>query len=160
MISINIYEIVLQCINICVLIWLLKRFMTKPLSNFLKERAESIKLNIQESESSRSEAERILSEQKDLLKKAHLDAQEVRVKAEASAKSERETTLNSAKDETARLIENAKKEIELEYKQAKSALTQDAARLSIVLTEKLIKKNLSDTDNESLIKDYLAQAAN
>ncbi|MDA1354481.1 MAG: F0F1 ATP synthase subunit B [bacterium] len=160
MISINVYEIALQTINIAILIWLLKKFMTAPLSNFLKERAENIKHNIEEAESKRTESERVLTEQKELLKKAHQDAQEVRTKAEAAAKTERETSLQTAKEESAQFIQNAKREIELEYNQVRQSLTEDAARLSIALSEKIMRKSLKEEDNDALIKEYLEQAKN
>lgn len=160
MISINLYEIVLQCINIAILIWLLKKFMTAPLSKFLSERAANIKHNIEEAESKRTESERVLTEQKELLKRAHQDAQEVRSKAEEAAKMEREASRKAAKEEGAQLVENAKKEIDLEYKQVKQALTQDAARLSISLSEKIMRKSLKEEDNDALIKEYLEQAKN
>ena len=88
MISINLYEIAFQIINFLILLYLLNRFLTKPLSQFLTNRSESIKQNIEAAESSRTDAEKILKEQKELLKQAHQESQEIRKKAEESSKKE------------------------------------------------------------------------
>jgi F0F1-type ATP synthase membrane subunit b/b' len=42
MISINVYEIVMQIINFCILWWLMSKFMIKPLGRFLEESSAGI----------------------------------------------------------------------------------------------------------------------
>ena len=50
MISINPYEIILQIINFGILYFLLRRFLAKPLSSLLSNRANMIKHNIESAE--------------------------------------------------------------------------------------------------------------
>ena len=64
MISINPYEIILQMINFGILYYLLKRFLAKPLSSMLKNRANTIQHNLENAEMSKRKASELLTEQK------------------------------------------------------------------------------------------------
>jgi len=158
-ISINFYEITLQCINFIVLIWLLKRFLTQPLSNFLNSRTEKIKHNLEQSESNRSETDRLLLEQKELLKKSHQDAQKIRQAAEDASVKEREQSLKASKEDAQKLIDSAKSEIENEVSRAKQQLTEEVATLSINISEKIIQKNIDPSSNRVIVEEYLKSSS-
>ena len=158
MISINLYEIVFQIINFVLLLWLLNKFATKPLSNFLQKRAQSIQNDLEVAEQNKAESDKILAEQKELLKEAHQESQEIRKKAEDSAKKELNSVLVKAKADSAQIIENSKKDIELEYKRAQKSLTEQAATLSIKISEKLLKKQISEDDQQQLIQEMSTQS--
>ena len=160
MISINIYEIIFQCLNFGILFWLLKRFLTKPLSEFIRNRTDSIKDNISTAESSRIESERILQEQKEFLKKAHQEAKDIRSRTEESTKKERASILNKSKDDAKLIVENAKKEIERDVQKAKQSLTEEIATLSIRLTEKILKSSIDKNAQKPIIQEYLDRIKN
>ena len=42
MISINIYEIIMQMVNFLILLYLLNRFLIKPLSEFIEKRSSAV----------------------------------------------------------------------------------------------------------------------
>ena len=155
MISINFYEIALQCINFIILIWLLKKFLTQPLSTFLKNRAQKLKHNLEQSEANKSETARLLGEQKELLKKSHQEAQMIRQKAEASSQKEKEQSVVKAKEEAKKLIDAAKLDIENEVSRAKQSLTEQVATLSIGVSEKIIQKNIDPAANRAIVDEYL-----
>jgi len=159
-ISINIYEIVFQIINLGILIWLLNRFLSKPLSKFLDKRSASIKHNIDQAEQNCLETEKVLETQKASLKKSHQEAQEIRQQAESAGKKERETILAKTQEESDRMVLNAKKDIELDAKRVAKELTQRTADLTIALTQKIIQKNVDQAENEALINQYLEDHKN
>ncbi len=157
MVSINLYEIIFQWVNFLILLYLLHRFASKPLSAFLKNRADGIQHDIEQSQKNKEKTELALAEQKEILKNAHQDAQEIRKKAEASAKSELSLATEKAKEEANNLMESARKEVELEYTKAQQTLTKDVAALSIKLSEKLIQKNINEKENDALLKEFVGQ---
>ena len=157
MISINLYEIVFQIINFLILLYLLNRFLTKPLSEFLEKRKSTIKKNLETAENNKKEADQILKEQKDLLKQAHQDSKEIRQKAENSAKEELQSALTKAKQESAKLIESTKKEIDLEYKRAEKSLKDVTASLSVKISERILQKEISTSDNSKIIEELTSK---
>jgi len=158
--ELNILEILFQCANLFFLFLLLKIFVGKHLAGFLDNRAMSIKSNIQHAESSRNESERILNEQKDLLKKAHLDAQKIRNHAETSIKEEREVILAAAKIDAIAILDRQKEDLSQMVQKARADLKNDIAKLSLDLCEKILEKSVSEKDNESLIHSYLEKVKN
>ena len=155
MISINFYEIAFQCVNFLILMWLLKKYLTAPLANFLENRTQSIKHNIEQAEANKQEANRLLVEQKELIKKSHQDAQVVRQNAEESAAKEREIAMKASQDEAQKIIDAARKDIENEVIQAKQSLKNDVAELTLTISQKVIEKSIDPEDNRVIVESYL-----
>ncbi|RAP33118.1 ATP synthase F0 subunit B, partial [Candidatus Marinamargulisbacteria bacterium SCGC AAA071-K20] len=105
MISINIYEILMQTLNFGLLLWLLNKFLIKPLQKYLDERSDSIKGNIDSAKSSNDEAAALVTQQKGLLKEARVEAKDIREKTEFAAKKEHEEMISKTKEESKRLID-------------------------------------------------------
>lgn len=160
MISINLYEIFFQCVNFVILLWLIQKFFAKPMGDFLQGRANRIKRDLEESESNRTESERVLAEQKSNLKSAYQDAQEIRAAAEEANKKERSAAVSQAKKDAKQIVDAAKKEIDVEVGNAKKALAQQVGTLSISLTEKLLKKSIDASENQDIINEYVGRLSN
>ena len=155
MISINIYEILMQMANFVLLIWLLNKFLLKPLGKTLNQRSELIQTNIDDAAQKKETSEKILEEQKALLQKAHEEAKEVRKTAEETSKKEKELIMEQSKEEAQKLIATAKKEIETSYETAKNDLKNEVGTLAITLSEKLIQKNLDKKTQEQIVNNYI-----
>ena len=85
---------------------------------------------------------------------------DIRQKAEESTLTERNSILEKTKQESAQLIENAKREIDLDVKQAKNDLLAEVGKISIGLSEKILERNLNDSDQSKLITDYVEKIKN
>ena len=157
MISINIYEITLQIINLIILLWLSNKLLAKPLSNFLKARKAKIENDLNTAKEAKEEAEKQAEEQAQVLKKAHIEAKEIREKAQKASLVEKEQAKLAAKAETERLIENSKKELAQETERVKQSLAAYSVDLSIKLTEKLVDKHIDEKSNKALIDSYLKE---
>ena len=110
MISINPYEIILQIINFGILYFLLRRFLAKPLSSLLSNRANMIKHNIESAELNKRKADELLNEQKEVLKSAQLEAQAIRQKAEDAAENELSSIVETGKESTQKMLSSENKE--------------------------------------------------
>ena len=157
MISINIYEIVMQMVNFLILLFLMNKFMIKPLSEFLDKRAFSIKEDIQKAESSREDAEKVLLDQKELFRTARDEAKQIRVQAEEASRIEKDTLIASAKAEAQRLLQSAKKELEQDVASAKKDLLSETGNLVVQLSEQILKRELNVKDKESLVSETMEQ---
>ena len=156
MISINPYEIILQMINFGILYYLLKRFLAKPLSSMLKNRANTIQHNLENAEMSKRKASELLTEQKEALKAAQIDAQSIRKNAESAASKELSAVIETGKAKADQLIDQAKKDIALAETNARKTLLTDVAALTCKVVEKFVVSDLSD-DEKKKSMDALVQ---
>ncbi len=157
MISINIYEIIMQIINFCVLWWLMSRFMIKPLGRFLEERSQSIKKEIDVAESNRVESDAVLETQKTALRDARQEAKQIRQDAEENMKKERDKQLEKVKEESEKLLQNAHKELNQDIKKVKQQLLSETGDLAVMLTKKILKREVSEKDQKNLVTEALSQ---
>lgn len=152
MISINLYEILFQALNFLILLYLLRRYLTKPLSKFINDRQERISSRLEKAEQLEAKAAQLQEEQETLIKQAHLEAREIRRKAQDAVQVERASVIAKAKEDADRLCSDARKELDREYEAAKKKLTQDNLALAVKLAGKLIEKNLDEKEAEQLIQ--------
>ena len=160
MISINPYEIILQIVNFGILYILLKRFLVKPLSEFLSNRANSIKHNLEFAEVSKRKAEKLLAENEEKVKEAQVEAQSIRKKAEESSKKELSAILVKGQQQSAQLIEQAKKDIDKQSDNARAALLQNVGDLVIKVVEKYVRNDVSKDSQKKTIDSLIKEVSN
>jgi F-type H+-transporting ATPase subunit b len=108
-ISINIYEIIMQMVNFLILLYLLNRFLIKPLSEFVESRSAGIKSDIDNAKKNKNDSQALLDEQKQLLNDARQEAKSIREKAEQSSVVERDQILQNAKKRVSTNVNSGKK---------------------------------------------------
>ena len=155
MISINIYEIIMQMVNFLILLYLLNRFLIKPLSEFIEKRSGDIKREIDEAKNNKEQSEKLLEEQRVVLNDARQEAKTIREKAEENSQKEKEMIVAGAKKESDQLLNQAKKDIELVVDKAKKDLVNEVGEISVTLAESVLKRTIDHKDKENLISDGL-----
>lgn len=155
MISINIYEILMQIVNFSILLFLLNKLLFKPLGKYLTEREETIKNNIDQAEKTNQDAQTLIEEQKELLKSAKIEAKEIRDQGEETSRIEREKVIIESKKEAEKILQNANKEIQQGYSKAKNDLLKEIGNLSIQLSKEVLKKDMQVSDHEKVMTAYL-----
>ena len=151
MISINLYEIFMQMVNFSILLFLVNKFLIKPVDKVLKDRAKSIQSRVDECESNKLESEKLLQDQKDCLKEARLEAKTIRKNAEDASKKEQDKLMYKAQQDANVLLENAKKDISLQITRAKKELLDDAGKSAVALCSQLLKKEFTEKDQKNLM---------
>ncbi len=126
------------------LFFILVKFAWKPMLSALEERESSIENALKSAETARNEMANLKSENEKLLAEARLERDTILKKAhEASMKMIEEAKVESGKA-GALMIENAKAVIETEKKAALAEVKNQVAVLTLELTEKLLRKTMSD----------------
>lgn len=127
-----------------IVLFILKKFAWKPILNALKEREESIANALNSAKDAKKEVaglkagnEKVIAEarkEKDLILK---EAKVIKEKIVAEAK-------EKAEEETQRTIDLARQQIQAEKNAAISDIKKQVAELSVMIAEKVIKKELSN----------------
>ncbi|MBT6119902.1 F0F1 ATP synthase subunit B [bacterium] len=155
MISTNLFEITFQIVNFLILLWLLNKLLFKSLVSYLDKRQDIIKSDLELAKSNKLESEKIIEKQNESLQQALLEAKSIREKAEDSSKKERELSLEKTKEEAARILENTKKEIKLDFQRSKNDLISQVGNITIELTKKVLKKEVSKETHQELLNSYI-----
>ncbi len=155
MVEINFPTLILQCINFLVLVWLLKKFLYKPVLNFLDKRSKEIKDKLEESEKLREEAKRLSEVQQEKMVQAKKEALNIIKRAKNSANQESDRIIYEAKQRAESVIKNTKKQIEAEAQEQKELLIKKIGSLSIELSEKIIRKELQSENIDYMTEEFI-----
>ncbi|MBS4206793.1 F0F1 ATP synthase subunit B [Bacillus sp. FJAT-50079] len=141
-----------------VLMYLLKKVAWGPLMGIMIKREEHIANEIEAAEKSRIESNKLLEEQRALLKEARQEAQAMIESSKEHGEAQREEIIQTARQEAERIKESALLEINQQKEQAIGALREQVASLSVLIASKVIEKELNEEDQQQLINEYIQRA--
>lgn len=144
-----------RVLNIGVLLWVIIKFAGKPVREFFSGRRETLQKGVSEAQAARDEAEKIYNDYQ-----AKLDGLEGELKAmeeRASLEAEREQERMRQETETliAKLKLQARQMADQEVATAQRSLRNEAATLAVEVAERLVKENVSDSDRQRMVENYL-----
>ncbi|MFN6088344.1 MAG: F0F1 ATP synthase subunit B [Cyclobacteriaceae bacterium] len=148
--------IVWQFIIFVGLFFLLKAFAWKPILASLKEREESIQNALDSAEKAKMEMASLKSDNEKLLKEAREERDRMLKDAKDAANRLHDEAQVAARKNADRIIEDAKAVIHTEKQAALRDVKAQVAMFSLAISEKLIKKNLSeDKQQKELIDTFI-----
>ena len=142
-------------ITFLILLGLLSKFAWKPLLNVLEKRENGIARSLEEAEKARIKLESLTSEGDEIIAKARSEAQAILSEGKKASDQLKESTLLKAKEVATANLKEAKEQIKLEKEKAIAEIKGEVVGLSFSIAEKLVKKNLNEEDNKSLINESL-----
>lgn len=157
MVEISIPTLILQGINFLILVWLLKKFLYKPVLDFLDKRSSEIKSNYQKSEKKKKEARELVRKQKEKLAESKREALEIVERAKKTGSNEKERIISEAKQRAESIIDNTKTQIKAEVQRERENLMEEVGGISVNLAEKIIKRELHLEDIDKMAEDFIKQ---
>ena len=140
-----------------VLLFLLQRFAWKPLLDALENRQETIRKSLNDADQAKVELQQVQEESNRIVAKARVDADAIITTSRADALKLQEELRAKARLEAEGIVKNAEREIQQQTNQSLAQIREEAVDLSLAIASKLIQRNLSKKDNETLIQDTLNQ---
>ena len=144
-------------VTFLVLLVLLWRFAWGPILKALDERQEMIRKSLDDADQAKQELERLHEKSAQIIAEARGEAQSIVAKSRAAAETVREDVKQKAKEEAEALVRGAQRQIQLETARAIQQIRHEVVDLSLAVASKLIRKNLTQEDNDALIQDSLRQ---
>ena len=142
-----------QLFGFLALLFILIKFAWKPMLAAIEERETSINNSLKAAEKARNEMANLKAENEKLLAEARLERDTILKKAQDASVKMIDDAKNEAVKTGALMIENAKAVIETEKKAALADVKAQVASLSLDITEKLLRKNLSDDKSQKDLVD-------
>jgi F-type H+-transporting ATPase subunit b len=157
--GINGRDFIWHTINFLVLIFLLSRFLYRPIVGMLDERTRRIQESLDAAERARAEVAQADRERDELLAAARREIQEMMTTAQQVAERVQSDARASANQEAQRIVESARQEAEAERAQAMAELRREVAALAVMAAERIIKKDLDEQSHRQLVDDFLDEQA-
>ena len=142
-----------QVVIFILLVVLLSKFAWKPILASLKEREESIQKALESAEKAKIEMASLKSDNEKLLKEAREERDQILRIARDAANRIHDEAQVAAKKNADRIIEDAKAIIQTEKQAALRDVKAQVALFSLAISEKLIKKNLSEDKQQKEVVD-------
>ena len=147
---------IFQVVAFLLLLFLLGKFAWRPILNGLKEREETIESALLSAEQARKDMEALKSDNEKLLTEARSERDAILKEAMATANSIKEEAKEETSKITSKMIEEAKASIENEKRAALADVKTQVAALSLEITEKVLRTQLSDQKaQQALVDEYV-----
>ena len=139
-----------------VVLLVLSKFVWKPIMGALKTREASIEDALQAAELAREEMEKLTADNEKLMAEARSEREQVLKEATIIANRMKDEAKEDAAKAGDKIIEEARLTINAEKQAAIREIKNQVADLSMQISERLLKKNLSkDKDQKNLINAYI-----
>ena len=140
-----------------VLLTLLAKYAWGPLLRALQSRQESIRQSLDDVEKATRELAQVQVESAAIIAKARVDADAIISSTRADGARLQEEMRQKSRAEAETIVQGAQRQIQQERDQALTQIRTEAVDLSLMIASKLIQRNLSKEDNETLIDEALEQ---
>jgi F-type H+-transporting ATPase subunit b len=138
-------------------LYVLAKVAFPRITEALDRRQHAIEDSIDHAERIRAEADDLLQQYRERLKESRQQAEDILARARKSAEARENEAVEQAKARRDQLMEQTRKEIETETRRAIEDIRREVADLTVMATEKVTRKTLSEEDQQRLVEEALSE---
>jgi len=143
-------------INFIILVYVLKYFLYEPVMKMLEERKLHVDKTLSEADAKIKSAEAFMEDGREAINKANSSAKNIIEEASGAAEKIKKESMTKAKKDIEEHKERAKEEIRQLKLEAKRSMVNEAARLSVIIAEKMIQKKM-DRKTQKAVADSVIE---
>lgn len=152
----NFQVILAQMICFLILLFLLKKFLWKPVFNILEIRQKKIDQDFNDLNIAKQDVVKLKDEYQSFLNKTEEIAQKRIKDALAEGELKAQEIRMSAHIEAQTIVAEAKDEIRIEIEKSKDLFKSDVVEMVIKTTERMLQEKLTFENDQKMIEDFLA----
>jgi F-type H+-transporting ATPase subunit b len=138
-------------------LWILWKLAFPRIGEALDRRQKAIEESIDTAERTKVEAEGLLQEYRERLKEAREQADEIVARARKAGDNLESESKADALRQREELMEQTKRDIQQETNRAIQEIRNEVADLTVLATEKVTRKTLTDDDQRRLVDEALGE---
>ena len=150
------WTFIAQICNLFIQLYLIKRFLLKPINAVLEKRKEMASAEIKEAEKAKEEARAIKEEYEQNMAVAKEKANTLLANAQKSASLQSEEMIQEANKQAAAIKAKAESDIAQEKKKAVNELKGEIGGMAMEIAGKVIEREISEKDHENLIDEFIS----
>jgi F-type H+-transporting ATPase subunit b len=137
--------------NLTLFLWLLARFVGRPMASFLEARGEGIADELAQARRRLAEAESLRDEVRRRLDEVEREVEAMKARADRDGAAEAEEIAAQTAREQQRFLERVDEEIRRRTTEARTTLSRETAELTARLTKSLLDKELTGGDRRRIL---------
>ncbi len=149
------WTFIAQICNLFIQIYLIKRFLFKPVNKILEERRAMADAQIKDAVKEKTEAEAMKVEYEQNMLEAKNKANEILKTAQKTAAVQSEEMLKEASLQAAALKEKAESDIAQEKRKAVNEIKDEIGGMAMEIAGKVIEREIKEDDHTKLINDFI-----
>ena len=146
---------ILTILNLFIQMFLMKKFLFKPIRRVLEERQKRADQNIRAAEQEKAEAEAVKAEYTKNMAQAREEAAGILERAKQDASQQADELLQSARSEAQALKAKAESDIRQEKKRALNEAKDELGGLAMDIAGRVVEREIHEADHRALIDDFL-----
>jgi len=144
------WTFIAQICNLFIQMYLIKRFLFKPINEMLEKRRAAADAEITDAEAAKKEANAIKEEYEQNMQEAKEKANEILESARKTATLQSEKIVKEASEQAAALKNKAEKEI------AVNEVKGEIGGIAMDIAGKVIEREINEKDHEKLIDEFIS----
>ena len=148
------WTFIIQIINLFIQVFLIKKFLFKPINDILEKRRNLADKSIREAREAQDKADSLKEQYESSLTKAHAEAAEIVSEAQKEAQVKADTIVQEAEQQAAGIKARAAADIEQEKKKAINEAKDEIGGLAMDIAGKVVEKEINEADHRKLIDDF------
>ena len=153
-------SMVVTLVSVLILFLILRKFLHKPVTEFIQKRQDDIETDIREAKVLKQEAVDIKADYEGRIEKAKLEGQEIIESSRVRASELEKSMLEEAKQEAEIIKERARKEIAREKEKAYEDVKKSAGEMAILIASKIMEKDVDLENQNVLIDKFIDEVGN
>jgi len=138
-------------------LYVLSKLAFPRISAALDKRQHAIEESIDHAERIRVEADAVLADYRERLKESRQQAEAIIERARKAAETHERDASEEAKRKREQMMEQTRRDIETETRRAIQEIRREVADLTVLATEKVTRKTLTEEDQRRLVEDALLE---
>jgi F-type H+-transporting ATPase subunit b len=137
--------------------YILSKVAFPRIAEALDKRQRAIEESIDTAERTRVEADKLLAEYRERLHEARSQADDIVARARKTAENNEAESIAEAKRKREEMMAATRRDIQQETRRAIQEIRNEVADLTVLATEKVTRKSLTDADQKRLVEEALSE---
>jgi len=151
------WEWIWQVLALLLIIWILKKLMFQPVTDFLEKRRELIANDVQAAADVKTAANQLKEEYDSKIKNINDESDRILTKARQKAIDRETQIIEEAKEEAAAIKTKAKHDTELELEKVRAEMKDEMISVAALMASKFVKSELTSEKQEELITEIIGE---
>ncbi|MCD7834294.1 MAG: F0F1 ATP synthase subunit B [Lachnospiraceae bacterium] len=150
------WTFIAQICNLFIQMYLIKRFLFKPINNILEKRKAAADAEIREATKAKEEAQAMKADYEQSMLEAKTKANDILTNAQKTATVQSEEILREASQQAASMKAKAESDIAQEKRKAVNEIKDEIGSMAVEIAGKVIEREVSEEDHAKLIDEFIA----
>ena len=151
------WTFIAQILNLFIQVYLIKRFLFKPINEVLEKRRQLADQEIREAREAKEAADSLKVQYEEGLAGAKAEAAQIVQSAQKEAQIKADETLKQAQEHAAGIRRKAEADIAQEKKKAINEVKDEIGGLAMDIAGKVVEKEINEADHKKLIDEFINQ---